>query len=54
MVRLYQGRKQVAFPEDVKRIAERARLTQESAADLEKKLWALIRPALAQGTAFRP
>ena len=54
MVRLYQGRKQVAFPEDVKRIAERARLTQESAADLEKKLRALIRPALAQGTAFRP
>jgi hypothetical protein len=47
IVHLCKGRMQIGFPPDVKRIAAASRLSQESAQELEKRLWALLQSAAA-------
>ncbi len=47
IVHLCKGRMQIAFPPDVKRVAGAARLSQDSAQALEKRMWELLQSAAA-------
>ena len=48
MVALFKGKARLTFSPELKAIAEQARYTPEAAADLEQKLWAVIRSTPTQ------
>jgi len=54
IVHLCKGRMEIGFPPDVKRIGTASRLSQESALELEKQLWELMRSAEASDRKPKP